>query len=159
MRFCTLLITCLIFSNSAIADVTGIARVIDGDTIQIGEIRIELWGYDAPEQQQTCTIKGIPWKCGEAATKHLITSIGNKSVSCVPRGTNSSGQPAFKCAIGYLDVGAELVEVGLAIPYWNNGGEYYIRSFKEAQGLAQGMHAGSFIVPWEWRKRQISFPD
>ncbi len=33
----------------AMADVTGIPRIIDGDTLQIGETKIRLHGIDAPE--------------------------------------------------------------------------------------------------------------
>jgi len=156
MRFCISILICLIFSFSAIADVVGSARVIDGDTIIIGETKIELWGYDAPEHLQPCTVKGKPWKCGEAATAHLKAFIVNKQVSCVERGIGRAGRSVFKCAVGSLDVGAELVEVGLAVPDWNNGGEYYLQSFKEARGLAQGMHKGSFVVPWTWRKLNSS---
>ena len=29
-------------------------RVIDGDTLEMGGVRIRLWGIDAPEMQQTC---------------------------------------------------------------------------------------------------------
>ncbi len=38
----------------ALADVTGPARVIDGDTIAIGTERIRLHGIDAPESGQRC---------------------------------------------------------------------------------------------------------
>jgi hypothetical protein len=39
------------FSNSAlVADLVGIARVVD---ISIGDMRIRLWGIDAPEHAQT----------------------------------------------------------------------------------------------------------
>ncbi len=37
----------------ALADVTGPARVIDGDTIEVAGERIRLHGFDAPESRQT----------------------------------------------------------------------------------------------------------
>jgi endonuclease YncB( thermonuclease family) len=42
-------------SNSALAAIlSGSARVIDGDTIDIAGTRIRAWGIDAPEREQTC---------------------------------------------------------------------------------------------------------
>jgi len=35
-----------------LADVTGAARIVDGDTIWIGETKIRLYGIDAPEAKQ-----------------------------------------------------------------------------------------------------------
>ena len=36
------------------ATLSGHARVIDGDTIVIGEVHVRLFGIDAPESDQTC---------------------------------------------------------------------------------------------------------
>jgi len=41
-------------SGVAVANVTGIAYVTDGDTVKIGDTRVRLHGIDAPEQQQEC---------------------------------------------------------------------------------------------------------
>ena len=41
------------------ADVTGSPRVIDGDTIWIGETKIRLYGIDAPKAKQLCHRDGI----------------------------------------------------------------------------------------------------
>ncbi len=38
----------------ALADVTGPARVIDGDTIEVAGERIRLHGIDAPKGKQRC---------------------------------------------------------------------------------------------------------
>jgi len=46
----------------------GGARVIDGDTIAIGETRIRLEGIDAPETAQRCGRRWLgTWACGVAA--------------------------------------------------------------------------------------------
>ena len=57
---------CLIFFFSTYSDVksqevkiiSGIAKVIDGDTIKIEKNKIRLFGIDAPEKKQKCK---KPW--------------------------------------------------------------------------------------------------
>ena len=70
MRCTGFLVLTLIVSTPAFADVTGKARVVDGDTIHIGKTKIRLHGIDAPEMKQTCrTSKGKEQLCGQLA-KH-----------------------------------------------------------------------------------------
>ena len=40
------------------ADLIGRASIIDGDTIEIHGLRVQLFGIDAPEAPQTCTASG-----------------------------------------------------------------------------------------------------
>ena len=42
-----------LIGNNAAADITGSAYVIDGDTIDISDVRIRLNGIDTPEIEQT----------------------------------------------------------------------------------------------------------
>jgi len=51
MRF-ALLTALILASTSAIADdIVGRARVVDGDTLQIGSTRLRLHGVDAPDMR------------------------------------------------------------------------------------------------------------
>ena len=45
-------------TNSYSEDITGYAKVIDGDTIKINGNKIRLYGIDAPENKQICS---KPW--------------------------------------------------------------------------------------------------
>ena len=53
----------LLFAAPALADITGRARIIDGDTIEIHGERIRFHGIDAPESRQLCRLDGKPWQC------------------------------------------------------------------------------------------------
>src|SRR5688500_1423168 len=67
----------------ALADVTGAARVIDGDTLDVAGVRVRLLGVDAPEGKQTCERGGVAWLCGQEAGKALRELVGTAVVSCV----------------------------------------------------------------------------
>ena len=72
----------------ALADTTGPARVIDGDTIVIAGERIRLHGIDAPERDQLCHDgDGTPYKCGIKATAALRQLIAGQALSFARAGT------------------------------------------------------------------------
>ena len=51
--------------------VSGSARVVDGDTLDVGAVRVRFHGVDAPESRQSCVAGGRRWACGERATSAL----------------------------------------------------------------------------------------
>ena len=75
---------CFILSTSVQSQklIQGKAKVIDGDTIHIGNNKIRLHGIDAPEQKQTCKFERNDWNCGKDAKFFLSNLINKKSVSC-----------------------------------------------------------------------------
>jgi hypothetical protein len=54
--FCifTFVLSVLLVSPIAHADITGKPRIVDGDMIRIGKTKIRLHGINAPEMKQTC---------------------------------------------------------------------------------------------------------
>ncbi len=59
-----LTIALCLLAAPALADVAGVASVIDGDTIELHGQRIRLHGIDAPESRQLCRRDGKFWQCG-----------------------------------------------------------------------------------------------
>ena len=93
------------------ATVSGQAKVIDGDTIDIDGVRIRLDGIDAPEATQTCGRRWIgSWSCGEAAASELAKLVTAQPVTCESRGTDKYGRMLGSCFAGGLDINAEMVK-------------------------------------------------
>jgi endonuclease YncB( thermonuclease family) len=72
----------LIIATPAFADVTGPARIVDGDTVHIGKTKIRFHGINAPESKQKCTADGKVWPCGQEATQALVEAISDHPVTC-----------------------------------------------------------------------------
>ena len=71
--------------------ISGIAKVVDGDTIIINKKKIRLFGIDAPEKRQKCQkiwlqisffIFNKNYPCGEISKIKLKNKIENKYVIC-----------------------------------------------------------------------------
>ena len=68
------------------ADITGVPKIREGDTVTIGSTHIRLGGIDAPSTDQLClNPKGERWTCGVAARDELIKHFGNKTWTCHTR--------------------------------------------------------------------------
>src|ERR1700684_1889415 len=73
----------LLLGAAQAGDLTGTAKVREGDTVVIGTSRIRLGGIDAPSVDQLClNSKGERWTCGAAARDELIKHADNKSWTC-----------------------------------------------------------------------------
>ncbi len=70
----------ILLATPVLADVAGVASVIDGDTIEVHGQRISLHGIDAPESRQLCRLDGEPWQCGKDATNALVDKITRRPV-------------------------------------------------------------------------------
>lgn len=139
-------------SRAATADVTGFARVIDGDTLVIGDRTVRLLGVDAPEEDQTCqSDMGQGWPCGVAARQALIARVGHDTVSCELNGTDRYGRDLGRCTAKGSDLGAWLVRAGWAIPYGDGQGRY-AAARRDAEARRKGLWVGSFTPPAEWRR-------
>lgn len=152
MRFISFLIFTFIISAPAFADVTGPARIIDGDTIKVSDERIRFHGIDAPEHKQTCSVEGAEWSCGQAATKALIAAIDDQIVTCKGEARDRYKRLIAVCYAGNINLNAMMVRNGWALAY-----RKYSKDYVEAEAVAKkarvGIWRGEFEKPWEWRRR------
>ena len=133
------------------ADVAGRARVIDGDTIEVGAVRIRLFGVDAPESAQRCLAGGRHWPCGEQATRALVRHIDSRSVACEERDQDRYGRIVAVCRYGGQDVNAWLVREGWAMAY-RRYSSAYAGEEASAKVAKRGVWRGEFVPPWDWRR-------
>ena len=103
---------------AAPAELTGPARVVDGDTFSVGAERVRLWGVDAPEGRQVCqNAQGQGYACGDAARDQLVGLIGGRVVRCVVRDRDPYGRAVSRCVAGSTDLGEAMVRAGWAVDY------------------------------------------
>ena len=133
------------------ADVAGRARVIDGDTIEVGAVRIRLFGVDAPESAQSCLEGNRRWPCGEQATRALSRQIEGRSVACEERDRDRYGRVVAVCRYGGQDVNTRLVRDGWAIAY-RRYSTAYVDEEASAKAAKRGVWRGEFVPPWDWRR-------
>lgn len=135
---------------------TGVAGVVDGDTIAIDHVKIRLEGIDCPEAGQTCRdAAGAEWACGRAATEMTIRLVDRQQVTCEIRGLDRYGRRLGTChadgAPGQ-SVNQALVRAGLARAFARYSGEY-LADEAVAREARVGIWAGSHESPWDYRAR------
>jgi len=133
-------------------EVSGPARVVDGDSLRIGQTDVRLFGIDAPEAAQTCGRASGDWDCGTWATEALRGLVTGRDVTCDGRGTDRYGRTLGICRI---DDGAEinrtLVQAGAAMAY-RRYSTAYVADERAAQRAGRGIWAGSAQVPEVFRR-------
>ncbi len=125
--------------------ITGIAKVIDGDTILINKKKIRLFGIDAPEWDQKCqkiwlTISYFSFNkdyfCGEISTNKLKKKINNQFMNC-----KWKNKDRYKRFIA-----------GYAVAY-----RKYSKKYVAHEDIAKkdklGLWSGTFEMPWDYRKK------
>ena len=140
--------------------ISGIAKVVDGDTIKIENKKIRLFGIDAPEKKQKCrkprlTILFLTFNkdypCGEISTLKLKQKINDKFVTC--KSTNLDRYKRFiaECFKNKTNINKWMVRNGYAVAY-----KKYSKKYSASENIARkdklGLWIGTFQMPWEWRK-------
>ena len=153
LKVCLAAISVHALCGAAFAEASGIARVIDADTIEVSDQRIRLHGIDAPEARQTCRRDGVEWRCGHKATLALHEKIGKKPVKCEGQDKDRYGRIIGKCFFAGEDINEWLVLQGWAVAYVRYSREY-VSAEATAKSERRGVWAGEFVMPWEWRRKQ-----
>ncbi len=151
----TLLAGALILTSPAAygAELIGIPRIVDGDTLIIDSARIRLQGIDAPETDQVClNSEGNRWACGIDARDHLASYISGRSISCSADSTDIYRRLLGTCTLKGEDLNEWMVREGWALAYVKYS-SVYVNAERKAQANQRGLWQGAFIAPWDWRHR------
>lgn len=134
--------------------ITGKVRVVDGDTIHLGDTRIRLEGIDAPEMSQTCG-SGMfgTWPCGTAAKAALERMIGQQPVTCRSRGHDVYGRVLAQCFAGGVDLNGRMVREGFAWAFVKYS-RTYVGEEAAARAERAGIWQGEAEPAWSYRHRR-----
>ena len=107
-----LIVLGLVFAGAAHANPSGTLRVIDADTVDVGGLRVRLFGLDAPEIGQPCVLGGQTIDCGRWAGDLVRARFGGKDARCTTRDVDRYGRQVATCDVGGVDIGQVIVAEG-----------------------------------------------
>jgi endonuclease YncB( thermonuclease family) len=140
-------------ATAAAIVVSGTARVLDGDTLEIGTTRVRLFGIDAPESAQRCTgQQGREWACGRSATRALERLTKGQEITCRGDSYDDYGRLLAVCTASQ-EINASLVRQGLAWAFVRYS-DTYVGAEAQARSARRGVFATPSEPPWEFRAKR-----
>ena len=142
--------------------IQGDIRIIDADTVKIGQEKIRLSGVDAPETSQTCSCGGEKVECGKQATSALTDFVGTDKLYCKGDKRDRYGRIIGECFIrrngAELSLNQWLVANGYAVAYTQ-----YSKKFADDEARAKEEKRGFwaceyFQNPAEYRHGKKNRP-
>ncbi len=145
-------VAALATAGAACADFTGrVVGVADGDTLTVldgtRQVRVRLWGIDAPERKQ-------PWSSRSRAA--LAARAMHRDAIVATRGTDGYGRTLARVAVDGVDLGEAQVRDGMAWVYRRYSKD---RAMIALEDDARAARRGLWSLPdpeppWAWRARE-----
>ena len=162
--FIRIIITLLVLlSNSIAEEISGIPKVVDGDTVHIDNYKLRLEGIDAPEMRQQCKKESFKisffigltfykdYSCGRVSKEKLITKIDTTEIKCISSSKDRYKRYIATCYKGKTNLNQWMVRNGYAIAY-RRYSKKYIPDEDFAKENKLGLWQGKFMSPEKWRK-------
>jgi endonuclease YncB( thermonuclease family) len=141
----------LLSAPAAALEVAGVARVVDGDTLNVGGLGIRLHGIDAPESAQRCRDgQGRDYACGEGATRRLRALADGRRVTCEGREFDQYRRFLAVCRVGAVQINRTMVSEGQAWAFVRFSNDY-VAAEREARAARVGVFASANTPPWDFR--------
>ena len=151
------------FSNVKAEEISGIPKVVDGDTIHIKNYKFRLEGIDAPEMKQLCKKESLKisfiigftfskeYSCGKVSKEKLISKINRSEIKCIYTSKDRYKRYIATCFKGKTNLNKWMVRNGFAIAY-RRYSKKYVSDEEFAKENKLGLWQGKFMSPEKWRK-------
>jgi endonuclease YncB( thermonuclease family) len=127
-------------------------RVVDGDTLRLGERTLRLSGLLSPERGQTChTMTGVGFDCGATAAQALARLVQGQDLACQVQGRDNVGRPLGVCQAGAVEVNAALVSAGWALAETDNAAMSRLEA--SAREAKRGLWSHMAGAQEHWQRR------
>ena len=153
----------IFFSNTIAEEISGIPKIIDGDTVHINENKFRLEGIDAPEMRQKCKKESLKisfiigftfykdYNCGKVSKEKLKSKILGSEIKCIFITKDRYKRYIATCYKEKTNLNQWMVRNGYAIAYRRYSKKYILdEDFAKENKL--GLWQGKFINPEKWRK-------
>lgn len=137
--------------------IIGVARIVDGDTVDVDGIRIRLTDIDACESGQPARVGGRVIDCGAWATNIVTQLAGGRELRCVPAGTDRYDRILAECHLpDGRSLNLEAVRLGAVFLYDpQRAPGSYRRTADEARASGAGIWAFEEVQhPVDYRRAQ-----
>ena len=151
------------FSNTLAEEISGVPKIVDGDTVHINDKKFRLEGIDAPEMRQQCKKESLKisyiigftfykdYSCGKVSKEKLITKIDTTEIKCISSSKDRYQRYIATCYKGKTNLNQWMVRNGYAIAY-RRYSKKYVPDEDFAKENKLGLWQGKFMSPEKWRK-------
>ncbi len=158
-----IIIFIFIISNALSNEISGVPKIVDGDTVHISGLKIRLEGIDAPEIRQKCKKEKIKFSsivsytfyqdyyCGKISKEKLSSKINRSEIKCITSSKDRYKRYLATCFKEKVNLNQWMVRNGYAIAY-RRYSKRYIPDEDFAKENKLGLWKGKFINPEKWRK-------
>ena len=153
----------IFFSNTIAEEISGIPKIVDGDTVHINENKFRLEGIDAPEMRQKCKKESLKisfiigftfykdYNCGKVSKEKLKSKIRGSEIKCIFTTKDRYKRYIATCYKKKTNLNQWMVRNGYAIAY-RRYSKKYIPDEDFAKEKKLGLWQGKFMNPEKWRK-------
>ncbi|HEY4252983.1 MAG TPA: thermonuclease family protein [Roseomonas sp.] len=122
-------------------------RIVDGETLRLGDRILRLSGLAAPQRGQACRdARGGGFDCGDAAADALARLIGGHDLTCRMQGHDSFGRGLGVCTAAETELNAALVGNGWAMASGRDRPDLRPQQ-AEARRMVRGLWAAAAAPP------------